>query len=812
MEKPYRWFINNKKLETIMKIKNIKKTILLLVALASKLSAQEDMIYELENTLLDMGAQLDFESVPQAQDFREAELVPLQQQDIYLYQQYIQSTQEWQESLPSNTLEIPTVDEILDIATRYQSEGIDAVIEYPIFQSNQPNSLSTQHQCTTYVPEMLFSISKFLDPENTLNLQEQLIYVFSQPVQEGSTIESILGEDWQVEAAFEGNEEEYVEGEASFYFLQNWIEDSLMTYQQQDNDDEPYEEAPVLFSHLPNPMVIKEAKPRDRTNSTIDFLNVACRKLEDDGVNADAWMTYEKHSEFTIHYRLCGNNGVSSDLYERVINKVYLMPNWSVVDLDRCASFSKTCAPMHVQMIAENIMYERKVFQQAGFRLPGHWNINIDSNNPQKGASAFLGNISLNGPAQSSRGLRNLTFHEYFHAIETMYGSELDFLFNGNLFGSLPSFERNTSWWSQLESLADWAIYALSFGDNPWPTYYNATLDGPNPINDARSHLFESSYHPLEYGYLAERFSTNGNTKISSCQGCDSIKLYLEILNGEPYGAKLWQQSYIALHSFLEMMKTGIRPTTGYEIGSLFSFNRFSQDLHLDLLFSAMNRKWATTSGDFRFFNRMAPKTSSLWPELTSWPPAMQTIPTSMQALFGHCSNNNSMNRNNAQRVDSKFIYGFSCDMKISPTGAIYLDIPLDSNNLPDKIMITGIGVKLQDDEINAYRPQAGELNYRTKAGEFINGNLRVFTVPTEINSANTFDYNKIKALSLYGNMARDKSYTISLKNQHPTSNHLYLLIDYPFLSPEWLKAPNGNRPQRDNFMARIAVAASWDN
>lgn len=802
--------LKNKKMNTV--------TMLLLFSI-SQINAQQDAsIDDLEQTLINMGSSLDLDNIPEAENFHDNEILPLHDEDEYLYHNYLESTQEWNDGQINPHIEIPSTDELIGIAEHFHDEGISALSHYPLFQSSTQNTDSIPHQCNTYVPELLFSLAKFQDPDDAQNVSEQLINVFSQPAHQGFTMENILGEDWQIDAEFEGNTDEFIESDEEFYFLDNWIDDTFFVYQeQQETEDEPYEEAPVFYHHLSNTMVIKKAKPRNRLNSTIDFLNRACNKLADEGVDPNAWMTYEKHDEFTIHYRLCGNHGISSDLYERIINKVYLMPNWSVVKLERCKKFSKTCAPMYVQMIAADILYERKTFKKAGYKVPGHWNVEISSNDPSKGASAFLGTIKLNGAAESSRGLRNLVFHEYFHAIETMYGSEWEYLFNGNLFGSRPSFERNTQWWSQLESLADWAPHALSYGDNPWPDYYDSHFERryaySNAVRDARNHLFESSYHPLEYGYLAERYSRNGNDKTSSCLGCDSIKQYLEILDGQPYGARLWKHSYLALYTFIEMMKTGIRPTTGYEIGSLFAFNQFSQDYHLDLLFSRMNRKWVTTSGDFRFFNRFAPKTSTLWPELTNWPPALQKVPTSMKSLFGQCTNKSKpLKRSHAQAVGAKFIHGFTCDMKMSPTGAIFLEVPLENNKLPDKIMVTGVGVKLHNDDINAYRPPEGEPNYRIRPGELINGNLRIFSVPTELTAPNTLDFNETKALSLYGNMATNNAYTISLKNNHPSSNHLYLIIDYPFLSREWLRAPNGNYPQRENFMARIGIVGSWDN
>ena len=102
------------------KIKNLKKAIMLILVSTFNLNAQDNSISFLEETLIDMGSSLDLDLISEAQDLRELEALPYQQEDEYLYEEYLQSTLEWQESQESTSIDLPPVDELVSIAENYQ--------------------------------------------------------------------------------------------------------------------------------------------------------------------------------------------------------------------------------------------------------------------------------------------------------------------------------------------------------------------------------------------------------------------------------------------------------------------------------------------------------------------------------------------------------------------------------------------------------------------------------------------------------------------------------------------------------------------
>ena len=805
------------------------KIFILLIStwVASSLAEETESLDDLAESLHDIGMSLDSQLIEQGLDLREHEEIVLNDNEIPGYQSYIDQLHQNNPVDDDSGFIMPNQDKLLELASLYRNQGTSALAESEVFKPLLTEEFMNSNFCDTYIPAMFRSMAGKIDFNNELGLIEKINNIMTHGLEDVNQIDEFLGADWALDSE-PWDESQLIkdatdspistmiksEKNAGIKPLGN-VTDKEITSTTFNSVPLPPTPAPLPSGPTPSPpgstplpsapVPLPSAPIPDWTKAFIGeenpsgrkiFSQTNCDRFASRGMNTGAWLKYEKHSEFTIRYKFCGEHALSLDRKEFVVtnkqatDKFYSMPDNTVVRLDECSEYTSNCAPMYVQMIAADILYERRIFDSEGYQLPGHWNVYIKEGRNEPRSSAFLNNINLTSPARARGGLRRLVFHEYFHAIQTMYGSEWAYLDNGfstSQWGGRPlGFGKDSSWWSQLESLASWASMALK---DRYPIYANENI-----IDDARNHLFKSVYHPLEYGFLAERYTSNGNTRPSLCLGCDTTKRYLETLRDD----NLWNDSFPAIHNLLLKV-------TGRQVFH-HSIAKFLQDYHLELLFSIMDRKWATSSPNFRFLNRRLPSTV-----IKSWPPRMQTVPNKMQAGFGECSNPDPLARVHANRVGSQYITGFTCDVKMSPTGAIYLNLPIDNNKLPDKIMIGGVGIKLHHDDIKRNFPRFGDKNFRTRPGELINGNLRVFAVPAKLTPKDTKQFSKTKALSLYVNPATKRNYTITTNNLSGM-NHLYLVIDYPYMSYQWWRALSGRDPQKNNFMARVAVVAYWNS
>ena len=778
------------------KIGTTKKYVfLLLISLIPVQSyAQEnDPPLSFEEALMEIDIPIDATLAPVGTDLRDYQDPEPTEEEMLAYQGFIENFINGNENQTDIEIDLPNANELLDYARMYRNEGSQALIETALFNPFLSSDAISDTVCETFIPAIFLTAARKIEPDS--GLDAQVLNILTERNQDEAAIEELLGAEWSIEVPQDYvDPDDLVGGEAINLELEDnslFFDDMSQQISLMEEDGTLPDDISTPAGQSSNPLVIKKPIAARRNLGNHNYLDLACDKMTQNGQNNKAWFKYNLHTEFTIHYQLCGDNSITADVHENFSNTVYLMPNWSVVKLTKCTEFNSKCAPMHIQMIAADVLYQRRVFGREGYKLPGHWNITIASDDPDKGSYALFGVIELNGPALTSLGLRRLVFHEYFHAIQTKYGSEGAWLGNGEITGRRADFRKNSMWWAQLESLASWASFSIGLGDNPYPTYIENRVGGT--ISDARNHLFESSYHPLEYAYIAERFSLKGNKKPSSCLGCDTIKEYLNILeNG------YWQKSLAAVN-FLLVAHAGRQVYN--QLGN------FIRDYHLDLLFSRMDRKWGTKSGDFRFLNSQAPVTNTLWPTLEAWPPQIQTVPHLMKSNVGLCSDKSLFQRGNATQVDGKYIQGFTCSAKMSPSGAIYLDIPVDVTNLPDKIMLAAVGVKVHPEDVNkSFAP------FKILPGELINGKLRVFSIPAELLPETTLQFDKTKPLGLYVNKFSSRNYTIDLKSKHSDANHLYLVIDYPSLDSSWINQGASLPAEVDNFMARIIVVGYWNN
>ncbi len=726
--------------------------------------------------------------------------------------------------------DLPSVDEIREFARIYHEEGELALAQTPYFATILTDEVLAAPDCGTFIPIIILSIAGQLDLDGSLGLQEEVAAILTYSDDVGTTLAEKFGEDWHVEMP---------EG-AFFDPLLQQDPEQEGAYPEQEEEAFPINTPPggdqsetIIRSDVPpgpvpadpslNQTIVLDpsktwtvsiAKPRSggpKKRGTNSMFDAICKKRAASGVaNVEYWLeqlwaSYTVHSEFTIRYQLCGTNGISEDEVEWWPNKEYLMPDGTKVPLKKCKYLSKSCAPQHIQMIAQNILYERKILGQAGFKLPGHWMIHVHGGNIYNRArsSAFLGNITLHGPAHYFRGLRNVTFHEYFHAVETEYGSEANYVGNGlktgEFAGQVHGFTRSTIWWSQLESLASWAERALG-GDGKYPTYTSLKQKSAvKRVEDARTHLFWSVYHPLEYGYMGERFAALGNRAPSNCLGCDGIKQYMNILDKSGF---TWvQQSTSGATVFFLSNKLK------------FKWRTFYRDFHMDLLFSGMDRKLGVRSGNFRFLNRKAPLD-----QIKPWPPAMQTIPVKINRDLGKCSSSKPLYRRNAGQVGSRYVHVFTCDAKMSPEGALYFSIPLEKGKVPDDVIIRAVGIKLNPADMTI-----NTSGYRTLPGQRINGNLQVHLVPTEVAAGTPvdsasglpLDFRTNKTLSAFENReAYDKVTLTGFRPAYTSATHLSVVVRYPYAFGEWWRVLSNQRKvrQTDNFVVRLVVAGYWDN
>lgn len=747
----------------------------------------------IENSIESMGLTLDPSLIEPGIDWREYLPAQIEEHDVGPFQAYLDQINH-QQNINLDELAVLNHDELIELSYLYRNQGTLVLAETEAFRPFLTDEFIQSNQCDTFIPAMFHALASVAETHDVYALKEEINQVLIHGSEDVSQIETDLGADWSLESepwdaaestnAVTGADKLPVDGRGLEQVMGDMAPASTTNLA-----------AKGLMPKTPIPdwtkAFISEAEPMGRKV----FSQTNCDRFAAQGINTNAWLKYTKHSEFTIHYKFCGEHALSLDRKEFVVtnkqvtDKFYSMPDNTIVRLDECNGYSATCAPMYVQMIAADILYERRIFSGQGYQLPDHWNVYIKEGPQEPRSSAFLNNINLTQPAHHRLGLRDLIFHEYFHAIETVYGSEWSYLENGFATGQWGGrsigFVPASSWWSQLESMASWASVTLK---DRYPLYAIR-----NRIDDARNHLFKSVYHPLEFGFLAERYAANGNDQPSTCLGCDVIKTYLEILRDDG----LWTQSYLALHNFL-LQATG-------QASIQNSLAKFLQDYHLELMFSVMDKKWATTSPNFRFLNRFLASTV-----VKEWPPRIQSAPHEMNWGFGACNTTDRLTRANASWVNGRLVAGFTCDVKMSPTGAFYFKIPLQNGQLPDQIMIGGVGVKVHPDDVNADFPATAQANFRTLPGELINGQLRIFAVPTELSPMDSKDFADNTALSLYGNMANQKSYVINTAN-HPNMNHVYLAVDYPFMSYEWWRALAGQDPQRENFMARVIVVGYWN-
>ncbi len=729
-------------------------------------------------------------------------------------QSYFQSLMKKFDYTKEVNFPLPSASDLIEYAQIYSQQGLDGLVDIEPFSEIKRLNLEAPFECDTIVHKYFYDLARLIQPDDYVSLSNEIENILNNYFLENKVVDT-QGEDWQIENPFFYQADAVLppEDENVGYIIEylDYLQEAQFNLPYDDIDsfipvDGPF---PIDDPIPANAVFIKKPK-HNKLNAGFDpsayrrvFSASDCQNLENQGKDSEATFSYTRYSEITVNYKLCGEDSVYADYYESSKNKYYVMPDWTVFKIHDCITYNSNCAPMYIQMIAADILYQRKIFARAGYKIPGHRSVNVRGYNNGIYGSSMLGTINLYAPTAHLKPLRELVWHEYFHTIQTQYGSEWQYFFNGEITGSQPGLQFHSGWWSQLESLADWSIGAISLADNPYPSYISVMKRMLLNVSDSRNHLFNAVYHPLEYGYIAERYSAKPN-KISACLGCDTIKKYLTVLQVND----TWKNSWYAMSILLNGLENNSNPFNKLTIA------RFITDFHLDLLFSRMKNKWAVHSGNFRFLNRSATagkEGETFFPPLIEWPPAIEKIPNKLtERHFGTCDGDTQMvKRSHAKKVGNKYIQGFNCNIKMAPTGAIYLDLPLDQANLPDRIMLRGIGVQLLNSD--ARFPPKELDNFKIKPGEFIDGNLRVFSLTAKLTPKDTLEYENTYPKHLYRNRAVYSSYVIEVKSRTPDINHLFLAVDYPIFTPEWVKTFT-HAPDARPFMARVVVVAYWDN
>lgn len=361
---------------------------------------------------------------------------------------------------------------------------------------------------------------------------------------------------------------------------------------------------------------------------------------------------------FTLHYKICGPSPIQQHQLENT-SFVHQLPGGLTAPIRSCTSYSATCAPTVIQIIAAELGVVSRTLSVAGFPVPlglgGTASVPVYVTGEAKSNTSYLGQIwyhlGIGLPATTT--LRQVVYHEYFHLIQETFGSVHVLVWDSGLWrGPRPDYRPDAFYWQLLEGTADWAANVVA---SRFPRYVSGL-----GYSDARSTPFGSSYHPLPYGYLTERFTASRVPRF--CYGCDVMLTFLRTyVQPEAWGPK-------ALTSFLS--DRGL------------SYPDFLDQYFWDLLSSRYHTQPAPAAA--RFVNRHPDNLGKIEP--WDWPPGLMDA----AVKDGGCTPHGVIEpAKGATGAFASRRLRVTCRTFLAASGAVYFRLPLDEKRVPSSITIS---------------------------------------------------------------------------------------------------------------------------